>query len=41
MHHQEKGDKVRVDRTLDEAKASEYAALVLPGRESRRVAHLP
>lgn len=31
MQHKEKGDKVRVDRTLDEAKASDYAALVLPG----------
>lgn len=31
MQHKEKGDKVRVDRTLDEAKAEDYAALVLPG----------
>ena len=31
MQHKEKGDKVRVDRTLDEAKARDYAGLVLPG----------
>ncbi|HZT87245.1 MAG TPA: type 1 glutamine amidotransferase domain-containing protein, partial [Stellaceae bacterium] len=31
MLHHDKGDKVRVDRTLDEAKPNEYAALVLPG----------
>ena len=31
MQHKEKGDKIRVDRTLDEAKAGDYAALVLPG----------
>ncbi|HTW51175.1 MAG TPA: type 1 glutamine amidotransferase domain-containing protein [Stellaceae bacterium] len=31
MQHKEKGDKVRVDRTLDEAKADDYAGLVLPG----------
>jgi protease I len=31
MKHHDKGDKVKVDRTLDEAKPEEYAALVLPG----------
>jgi protease I len=31
MQHAEKGDKVRVDRTLDEAKPSDYDGLVLPG----------
>jgi protease I len=31
MQHAEKGDKVKVDRTLDEAKASDYDGLVLPG----------
>ncbi|HWD58301.1 MAG TPA: type 1 glutamine amidotransferase domain-containing protein [Stellaceae bacterium] len=31
MQHKDKGDKVRVDRTLDEAKAGDYAGLVLPG----------
>ena len=31
MQHKEKGDKVRVDRTLDEAKAGDYGGLVLPG----------
>jgi protease I len=31
MQHKEKGDKIRVDRTLDEAKAGDYAGLVLPG----------
>lgn len=31
MNHQEKGSKVKVDRTLDEAKPGDYAALVLPG----------
>lgn len=31
MQHREKGDKVRVDRTLDDAKAEDYGALVLPG----------
>jgi protease I len=32
MQHKEKGDKVRVDRTLDDVKAGDYAGLVLPGR---------
>ena len=31
MKHHDKGDKVRVDRTLDEARPEDYAALVLPG----------
>jgi protease I len=31
MRHHDKGDKVEVDRTLDEAHAEEYTALVLPG----------
>jgi protease I len=31
MQHKEKGAKVRVDRTLDEAKAGDYIGLVLPG----------
>ena len=31
MKHDEKGEKVRVDRTLDEARADDYQALVLPG----------
>ena len=31
MQHKERGDKVRVDRTLDDAKAGDYAGLVLPG----------
>lgn len=31
MQHHEKGQKVHVDRTFDEAKSDEYAALVLPG----------
>jgi protease I len=31
MQHREKGDKVHVDRTLDEVLAADYAALVLPG----------
>jgi protease I len=31
MRHSEKGDMVRVDRSLDEATANDYAALVLPG----------
>jgi protease I len=31
MQHKDKGDKVRVDRTLDEAKAGDYGGLVLPG----------
>lgn len=29
--HHDKGDRLRVDRTLDEARASDYAALMLPG----------
>lgn len=31
MHHHEKGSKIAVDRTLDEARPDEYSALVLPG----------
>jgi protease I len=31
MQHDEKGQKVTVDRTLGEARADEYEALVLPG----------
>ena len=31
MQHDDKGDKVAVDRTIDEAKAEEYDGLVLPG----------
>lgn len=31
MQHREKGEKVRVDRTLDDARPDQYAALVLPG----------
>ena len=31
MQHAEKGEKVRVDRTLDDASANDYQALVLPG----------
>lgn len=31
MEHHEKGKKVRVDKTLSEAEASNYDALVLPG----------
>ena len=31
MKHHDKGDKVKVDRTLDEARPEEYDALVLPG----------
>jgi protease I len=31
MRHHEKGDMVAVDRTIDQAKPSEYDALVLPG----------
>jgi protease I len=31
MQHREKGDKVRVDIALDQAKADTYTALVLPG----------
>jgi protease I len=31
MKHDQKGDKVKVDRTLDEVRPSEYDGLVLPG----------
>jgi protease I len=31
MNHDQKGDKVKVDRLLEEAKASDYDGLVLPG----------
>jgi len=31
MNHQEKGQKVTVDRALSEARANDYEALVLPG----------
>jgi protease I len=31
MQHREKGDTVKVDRTLDHVRAEEYDALVLPG----------
>lgn len=31
MRHHEKGDKVAVDRTLDEVRPDDYDALVLPG----------
>lgn len=31
FNHREKGDTVRVDRTLDDARAENYDALVLPG----------
>ncbi|HVJ51785.1 MAG TPA: type 1 glutamine amidotransferase domain-containing protein [Aliidongia sp.] len=31
MQHHDKGDKVRVDKTLDQVKGEDYAALVLPG----------
>jgi protease I len=31
MRHRDKGDAVRVDRTLDDARPNDYAALVLPG----------
>ena len=31
MNHEEKGQTVKVDRTLAEARANEYQALVLPG----------
>jgi len=31
VNHDEKGQRLRVDRTLDQAHPSEYAALVLPG----------
>jgi len=31
MQHHDKGDKVSVDRTLDDAKPQEYSGLVLPG----------
>ena len=31
VHHDEKGDKFKVDKTLDSVSASEYDGLVLPG----------
>jgi protease I len=31
FNHREKGDKVKVDRTLDDVRAENYDALVLPG----------
>ena len=31
MHQEEKGEKVRVDHTVDGVRADDYAALVLPG----------
>ena len=31
FNHHDKGEKLAVDRTLDEARASDYAALMLPG----------
>jgi protease I len=31
MKHDEKGDKAKIDRTLGEARAEDYDALVLPG----------
>lgn len=31
MHHDEKGDRIAVDKQLDEVDAASYAALVLPG----------
>lgn len=31
MRHHDKGDRVDVDRTLDEARAADYDGLVLPG----------
>ena len=31
MEHHDKGRKIAVDRTIDEVKADDYAALVLPG----------
>jgi protease I len=31
MQHREKGDKVKVDRTLDKARPEDYSAIVLPG----------
>ena len=31
MKHRDKGDKAKVDRTLDEARPAEYDAIVLPG----------
>lgn len=31
MHHDEKGNRFRVDRTIGEVKAADYAGLVLPG----------
>lgn len=42
MQHKEKGDKVRVDRTLDEAKAGDYAGLAAGRRgQSGRIADRP
>jgi protease I len=31
MRHHDKGDKVKVDRTLDDARADDYSGVVLPG----------
>src|SRR5579883_2122168 len=31
MQHRDKGEKVKVDRTLDEARPDDYNAIVLPG----------
>lgn len=31
MNHHDKGDKIQVDRTLDDARADEFDALLLPG----------
>lgn len=31
MRHHDKGDKVKVDRTLDQARPEDYNAIVLPG----------
>ena len=31
MKHHDKGDKVKIDRTLDQARPEDYAALMLPG----------
>jgi len=31
MEHHDKGQKVKVDRTIDQVKAEDYAGLVLPG----------
>jgi len=30
-HHRERGSSIRVDRTLEEARAEDYDALVIPG----------